>query len=110
MFYLCSHCFFCLRHFGIKLFSCISNNLASRGLILYHKSSNISDTQNIVVITLKEMAIYRKVPKFSDARELCCNLPKIQIKRPNLRVFCQKDATGIANSEDPDQTAPLGAV
>ena len=22
-------------------------------------------------------------------------------------VFCQKDANGIANSEDPDQTAPL---
>ena len=45
-----------------------------------------------------------------DARKLCCNLPKIQIKRPNLRVFHQKDANGIANSEDPDQTAPLGAV
>ena len=53
---------------------------------------------------------YRKVPKFSDARELCCDLPKIQEKRQNLRVFCQKDANGIAISEDPDQTAPLGAV
>ena len=27
-----------------------------------------------------------------------------------LRVFCQNGANGIANSEDPDQTAPLGAV
>ena len=53
---------------------------------------------------------YRKVPKFSDARKLCCNLSKIETKRPNLRVFCQNDANGIANSEDPDQTAPLGAV
>ena len=53
---------------------------------------------------------YRKVPKFSDARKICCNVPKIQTKSPNLRVFCQKDANGIANSEDPDQTAPLGAV
>ena len=53
---------------------------------------------------------YRKVPKFSDARKLRCNLPKIQTKRPNLRVFCQNDANGIANSEDPDQTAPRGAV
>ena len=35
---------------------------------------------------------YRKVPKFSDARKLCCNLPKIQTKSPNLRVFRQKDA------------------
>ena len=27
-----------------------------------------------------------------------------------LRVFSQEDANGIANCEDPDQTAPLGAV
>ena len=31
-------------------------------------------------------------------------------QRPNLRVLCQNDANGIANSEDPDQTAPVGAV
>ena len=54
--------------------------------------------------------LYRKVPKFSDARKLCCNLSKIQTKRPNLRVLRLKDANGIASSEDPDQTAPLGAV
>ena len=54
--------------------------------------------------------MYRKVPKFSVARKLCCNLPKIQTKGTNFQVFCQNDANGIANSEDPDQTAPLGAV
>ena len=44
-------------------------------------------------------------------RKLCCNLSKIQTKRPSLWVFCKKDKNGIANSEDPDQTAPpLGAV
>ena len=53
---------------------------------------------------------YHKVPKFSDATKLRSNPPKIQTKWPNLRVFHQKDANGIANSEDPDQTAPLGAV
>ena len=53
---------------------------------------------------------YRKVPKFWDTRKLSCNLPKIQEKRPNLWVFHQKDGNGIANSGDPDQTAPLGAV
>ena len=53
---------------------------------------------------------YGKVPKFSDTRKLCCNLPKTQTKRPKLRVFYQNDANGIANSEDPDQTAPQGAV
>ena len=41
---------------------------------------------------------------------MCCNLPKIQTNRTNLRVLPRKDANGIANSEDPDQTAPLGAV
>ena len=54
--------------------------------------------------------IYRKVPKFSDARRLCCNLPKIQTKRPNLRVFHQKDANGIANIENSDQTAPRSSL
>ena len=36
--------------------------------------------------------IYRKGPKFSDARKRRCNLPKIQTKRPNLSVFRQQDA------------------
>ena len=57
------------------------------------------------------MKTYRTVPKFSDARKLCCKLPKIQTKRPNHRIFCPKDANGIAISEDPgDKTAPRGAV
>ena len=44
--------------------------------------------------------------KFLNFRNFCCNLPRIQTKMQNLRVFCQNDANGIANSEDPDQTAP----
>ena len=58
----------------------------------------------------KDQEKYRKVPKFFNVKKLCCNLPKIQEKRPNLRVFRQKDANEIANSKDPDQTTPLGAV
>ena len=38
----------------------------------------------------------QKVPKFSDAAKPCYNLPKIQTNKPNLRVFRQKDAKGIA--------------
>ena len=52
--------------------------------------------------SLSSENIYRKVPKFLDARKLGCNLPKIQTKSPNLRIFGQKDANGIAHSEDPD--------
>ena len=58
----------------------------------------------------KKKNSYRKVPKFSDARKLRCNLPKIQTKRLNHRVFSPEGAYGIANSEDPDQTALRGAV
>ena len=41
--------------------------------------------------------IYCKIPKFSDARKLCYNLPKIQTKRPNLKVFRQTDGQKDAN-------------
>ena len=41
-----------------------------------------------VILFMQIYRCYRKVPKFSDARNLCCNLPKIQTKRPNLKVFC----------------------
>ena len=37
-------------------------------------------------------------------------IPQIQTTRPNFKVFLQKDANGIANSEDPDQTAPLSVL
>ena len=51
-----------------------------------------------------------KILNFQTPNFFCCNLPKIQTKRPNHGLFCQNSAKGIANSEDPDQTAPLGAV
>ena len=41
------------------------------------------------------------------------NFPVIYLKfkkKPKPKGSCQKDANGIAKSEDPDQTAPLGAV
>ena len=53
---------------------------------------------------------YHKVPKFSDARKTCCNQPEIYTTGPKLMVLNQKEANGKANSKDPDQTAPLGAV
>ena len=53
---------------------------------------------------------YCNVPKYSSTKLFCCKLPEIQTKSSNHRLFCQNSAKGIANSEDPDQTAPLGAV
>ena len=57
------------------------------------------------LVFLNPYAIYHKVPKFLDARKLCCNLPKIQ----TYRALFQKDANEISNSQDPDQTASLFA-
>ena len=54
------------------------------------------------------VVIYCKAPEFSDTQKLGCNPHEIQTKMPNLGEFCQNDANGIANSHDPDQTAPLG--
>ena len=53
---------------------------------------------------------YRKTPKFLDTENVCCNQPKIQTKRIFHREICSKCADRMANSADPDQTAPCGAV
>ena len=65
---------------------------------------------------LKSLDIHRKlpckVPKCLDARKLCCNHSKTGKKRFYHCVMHPKDehTCSIANSEDADKTAPLGAV
>ena len=54
--------------------------------------------------------INRKVPKFLDTRKICCYHSKTGKKSFYHSVMHPRDADSIANSEDPDQTAPLGAV
>ena len=53
---------------------------------------------------------YRKFPKYSDTQNICCNHSKIWTMWLYHRVMSPKDADGMANSVDPDQTAPVGAV
>ena len=48
-----------------------------------------------------------KLLDFGTPKNLTVIYLKIQTKRPNLSVFCQNDTNGIANSEDPDQIAPV---
>ena len=45
--------------------------------------------------------IYRKSPKF-NTQNVCCNNPKFEQRGLSI--------DGMTISEDPDQTAPLGAV
>ena len=53
---------------------------------------------------------YRKFPKYSDTQIIYCNTPKIWTMWLYYRVMSPNKAEGMANSVDPDQTAPLGAV
>ena len=56
------------------------------------------------------LQVYRKFPKYSDTPKNCCNHSKIWTMWVYHRVMSPKDADGMANSADPDQTAPVGAV
>ena len=53
---------------------------------------------------------YRKFPKYSDTQNICCIDSKIWTMWLYHGVMGPNDADGMANSVDPDQTAPVGAV
>ena len=59
---------------------------------------------------LKQSPSYRKNPKISDTRKFAVITLKVDQDGFSLKVMHPKDAEGIANSVDLDQTAPLGAV
>ena len=50
---------------------------------------------------------YRKFPKYLDTQNVCCNHSKIWTTWLYHRVMSPNDADRMANSVDPDQTAPL---
>ena len=53
---------------------------------------------------------YHKFPKYLDTQKICCNHSKIWTMWLYHTVMSPNDAERMANSVDPDQTAPLGAV
>ena len=75
---------------------------------VYSKTENIKHAQyyldRFIYIN------YRKFPKYSDSQNICWNHSKILTMWLYHRVMSPNDADGMANSVDPDQTAPLGAV
>ena len=58
----------------------------------------------------RRVAVYRKVPRYLDTQKICCNHSKVWTMSLYHRVMSPNDADGMANSVDPEQTAPLGAV
>ena len=53
---------------------------------------------------------YHKFPKYSDTPKICCNQSKIWTMWLYRRVMSPNDADGMANSVDPDQTAPRSSL
>ena len=49
-------------------------------------------------------------PENLDTRKKCCKYPEIGRVSFYYRVMGLKDADGIANSVNPDQTAPLNTL
>ena len=66
--------------------------------------------QNCISYSKNAKREYRKFPKYSDTQKICYNHSKIWTMWLYHRVMSPNDADGMANSVDPDQTAPLGAV
>ena len=54
--------------------------------------------------------IYRNDPKFSDTQKMCCNHSKVWTMWLYHRVMSSSDADRMANSADPDQTAPRSSL
>ena len=73
-------------------------------------SSHQNNLRKFLWFHLHELISYRKFPKYSDTQKICCDYSKIWTMWLYHRVNSPNDADGMANSVDPDQTAPLGAV
>ena len=55
-------------------------------------------------------SVYRKFPKYSDTQNICSNDSKIWTMWLYHRVMSPNDADRMANSVDPDQTAPRSSL
>ena len=61
-------------------------------------------------ISMYSFTIYRKFPKYSDTQKVCCNHSKIWTMLLYHGVMNRNNADGMANSVDPDQTAPQQSI
>ena len=82
--------------------SLILNNQLQQG--------NMNVSNRTKVFSSSEMSGTVKFQNFRTPDIFAVIYLKFKQRGQALRVFCQNGANGIANSEDPDQTAPLGAV
>ena len=72
--------------------------LGSQVLAVLHMGLQLIKEPVLQLITVKFL-------NFRTLENCAVSFLKVKQRGQTLRVFCQKDANGIANSEDPDQTA-----
>ena len=96
-------CFINLRHFKIIFYK-----VKTFRIKVEKKSCCLELVAFSLHLFLCKKHNYHKIPKNSNTRKKCCNYPKIGTASFNYIVMGPKDADGIANSVDHDQTAPLG--
>ena len=64
----------------------------------------------VIVLSCSNSNTTVKLLNFRTPENFAVIYLKVKQRGQTLKVFRQEDANGRANSEDPDQTAPLGAV
>ena len=109
------HSFCCailLYNVGTCNYQCLNDKQAVRYYSYYWFYSTTFATaclffseQDTVICSF--ISKYRKFPKYSDTQQICCNHSKIWTMWLYHRVMSPNDADGMANSVDPDQTAPV---
>ena len=93
--------------------TCVYGKVSIRNMVIWKKNS-IHNMKFYGKVRIHYVRFYGKLHTiFNCVKFLIFRTPEnfavIYLKfkqRPKLRVFYQNDANGLANSEDPDQTAP----
>ena len=74
-------------------------------LVFSYQGSNLF---TLMLLSVVEITV--KLLNFQMQEKFAVIHLKFKLRGQTVRVFRQNGANGIANSEDPDQNAPLGAV
>ena len=85
-------------------------NLVFLDFLFHLNDATVSKKKICPICFFFSPSIYRKFPKFSDIGKIGWNPFKICPKRLNHSVIHPNGEDRMANSVDPNQTAPLGAV
>ena len=109
----------CVLNWNICYQVTVSDSSVAEGRLSVHAQTNKQHTPRLCICCYPRTVVplrnttrqsYRKNSKNWDTRNNYHNCPTIGTVGFYNAVLCSKDADRITNREDPDQTAPCGAV